>query len=308
MDANLCRRFVRQRPDGRSSDRRSGADVSVVFAHSGDTLLHLAVTLFSDSSSASIVRRLVAAGADARAVNLVGQTAFHIAACNTTASNALGGVGDDFYQEDKEGKSPIALAVAARNVPCLEAMFAAGANPEYVSARGSSLLHFYFARDDDGVHKCCAGFIRWLVAAGVNVNARDAEGEIAYSRTCTTCMLAMFSVGADFAEGMKSADVDSDMWMLLLAVGVDVPESLFHGDKDFVNKKELATLGVRLVRARLVEVCIGLQSLRLAALQLCEIMLYACQPASILTPFHELWNVAVAVKHFRQQPQVAGEL
>jgi hypothetical protein len=58
-----------------------------------------------------------------------------------------------------------------------------------------------------------------------------------------------------------------------------------------------------LVRARGVEVCIGLQSLRLDALQLCEIMTHACAPAAKHVPFHELWNIATMAKHFRDKRQ-----
>jgi hypothetical protein len=54
------------------------------------------------------------------------------------------------------------------------------------------------------------------------------------------------------------------------------------------------------VRDRALRVCIGLQSLELDALQLCEILLFASGRVAQLILFHIWWKIATTVKHFRK--------
>lgn len=57
---------------------------------------------------------------------------------------------------------------------------------------------------------------------------------------------------------------------------------------------------VDFVRWRAMEICVGLHSLRINALQLCEIVQHTCAPFSQpLNSFHTLWNTVTTVKHFR---------
>lgn len=52
------------------------------------------------------------------------------------------------------------------------------------------------------------------------------------------------------------------------------------------------------VRYRAMEICTSLQSLRLPALQMCEILQYSCGRLSPIIPFHCWWKIATTVKHF----------
>lgn len=51
------------------------------------------------------------------------------------------------------------------------------------------------------------------------------------------------------------------------------------------------------VRTRALQVCIGLQSLELDALSLCEILVHACGRMAPMVAFHQWWAVATTVKH-----------
>jgi len=58
-------------------------------------------------------------------------------------------------------------------------------------------------------------------------------------------------------------------------------------------RRDIAKARIDFVRHRALQVCVGLQSMRLDALQLCEILQFACGPVAPLIPF------AITVKHFQ---------
>jgi hypothetical protein len=67
-------------------------------------------------------------------------------------------------------------------------------------------------------------------------------------------------------------------------------------------RRRIAKIRLDLVRNRAMQVCIGLQSLGLDALQMCEILQHACCRGRLaqLIPFHIWWKIATTVKHFQQ--------
>jgi hypothetical protein len=52
---------------------------------------------------------------------------------------------------------------------------------------------------------------------------------------------------------------------------------------------------------RAFQICVGLQSFRLSALQLCEILMHSFGALGSLILFHQWWVIATKVKHFRDQ-------
>ena len=54
-----------------------------------------------------------------------------------------------------------------------------------------------------------------------------------------------------------------------------------------------------LFRLRALQVCVGLQSLRISALEMCEILAHMFAPLESLVSFAFAWQVATTVKHFR---------
>lgn len=66
-------------------------------------------------------------------------------------------------------------------------------------------------------------------------------------------------------------------------------------------RKEIQLVGFAMIRERAAQICIALQSLRIPALQLCEIVTEACTPFAAQLDFHLLWNLVVVVKHRKRQ-------
>jgi len=64
-------------------------------------------------------------------------------------------------------------------------------------------------------------------------------------------------------------------------------------------RRDIAKTRLDFVRDRAAEVCISLQSLQLNALQMCEILQFACGPVAQLIPFHIWWKIATTIKHFQ---------
>jgi hypothetical protein len=98
-----------------------------------------------------------------------------------------------------------------------------------------------------------------------------------------------------------------------LAAGGDIDELDKHGDTPRVlagpllrctdddivaARRRIAKTRLDLVRHRAMQVCIGLQSLNLDALSMCEIMQQSCGPPWCSIPFHHWWRIATTVKHF----------
>lgn len=64
---------------------------------------------------------------------------------------------------------------------------------------------------------------------------------------------------------------------------------------------QIAKTRLDLVRHRAAEICIGLQSLEINALQLCEIMMHSFGAVGSLIAFHQWWAIATKVKHFNNK-------
>lgn len=291
----------------------AGANANAMCA-TGESLIYVAALMTKDDS---IIRMLVAAGADVNAANSRGQTPCHAAARNAIALRALIDSGAAFDQADADGLTPLAKAVSVGSVDCAGVLVAAGTNNvTHISKTLNTLLHAYVL----GAKTVDVSFVGRLVAWGVDVNARNANGLTASSIVAKTgnrqCLITLLAIGADPRAVTVETISDRATLELLVAAGVAdtgnpdsyarslyVAAETLPSDSDAKDTKsaraKLALARWQLVRARGAEVCIGLQSLRLDALQLCEIMLCGCAPAAEHVPFHLLWNVAVKVKHFR---------
>lgn len=193
--------------------------------------------------------------------------------------------GAAFDQADADGVTPLSIAVRAGNLACASVLVAAGANALWVDKRSNTLLHAYLSNTSARVTS--GTLVRHLVAWGTDVNAVNAAGDTAFTIAAESRnrvgVCALFAAGAKLIMRTRFETVEE----LIAAAGhVNV----------FVPSTKIR---IQLVRARGAEVCIGLQPLHLDALQLCEIVAFACAPAVRRgVPFHELWNIAVKVKHF----------
>lgn len=134
-----------------------------------------------------------------------------------------------------------------------------------------------------------------LLALGANVNLRGYSGETAcreaafYRNRAALC--ACLAFGADMDEvdnfGRTTRDfVVRSGWRLPTDAEIDAA------------RRRIARVRLDLVRQRAFQVCIGLQSLNLDALCMCEILMQSCGSFVSLIDFHQWWNIATAIKHF----------
>jgi hypothetical protein len=184
------------------------------------------------------------------------------------------------------------VAVRANNVAALRFFVMAGADVNAAGLLDACLLHdSILARS----YECTI----LLLAAGADVAARDCNGR-------TACFLAALEEPMPFVIAMVAAGADLDAE----DENGETPRQFLteRGDDVFIDplqveaaRREIAKVRIDFVRRRAMEVCIGLQSLQLDALQLCEILPLACGRLARLIAFHQWWKIATTVKHFKTQ-------
>lgn len=135
-----------------------------------------------------------------------------------------------------------------------------------------------------------------LLAAGADFTSTSARGETPCHKAARSLsshsLCALLAAGADFDQ----PDNDGDTPRQYVETNqLHVPTA--H-ETDVVRRR-LAKMRLDFVRQRALQVCIGLQPLGLDALQLCEVLLHSCGPVAPVIRFHQWWNIATAVKHFR---------
>lgn len=140
---------------------------------------------------------------------------------------------------------------------------------------------------------------RVLLAAGARVDARRNGGS-----GQSACLMAAESSMAEWTP----IECTMPVVHLLLAANAEmgaVERQALSIRSLSVNREEvkvargdIARMRLDFVRTRALQVCIGLRTLDLDALQMCEIMLHACGRVAPLIPFHQWWAIATKVKHF----------
>lgn len=171
----------------------------------------------------------------------------------------------------------------------------AGANIGHRKNHGSTPLHFAYERE-------CAIV---LLAAGADVHAQDASGRTVAHECLKDDNRPIDSVlpvlHALLAGGFSHCALGSNGRTLLhVAVQRRLP---VNDDAIDEARRDIAKERLDFVRHRALQVCIGLQPLDLDALQICEILQFACGPVTPLIRFHQWWGIATNVKHFHKQSQ-----
>jgi ankyrin repeat protein len=201
--------------------------------------------------------------------------------------------GIDVNAVDAAGDTCSHVAVVHGMVDCLRWLILAGADIDIVNTDDHySPLHeasFY------GREEC----VLLLLAAGADVQARTVHGP--------ACCLA--------TQAFIPVENSTAILQLLIACGVDIDFPNAGGEStrqamasrclvvtdDGIEaaRRRIAKERVDFVRYRALQVCVGLQSRGLDALQMCEILQHACGPVAHLIAFHQWWKIATTVKHFK---------
>jgi ankyrin repeat protein len=137
-----------------------------------------------------------------------------------------------------------------------------------------------------------------LLAAGADVTTRENNGQTAcfllaaHSRPMMPFVHAMLAAGADLDAADEIGKTPRQLLAERGTTAVDPAQVE-------MSRLEIAKARLDFVRFRAMDVCIGLQSLQLDALQLCEILVHACGPLAPLISFHQWWKIATIAKHYK---------
>jgi ankyrin repeat protein len=277
--------------------------------------IRIVVMLIEAGARLDNVRRLCAAAAMSMAIikALVGRgivirdlrdsdmrTALHAAASRRThisiVEMLVNECGVDLNAQDSSGDTCSHVAAASGSAQLLQWLAAAGADIDVEDHRGRSPLHF-------ASKYCHADCVMMLLAAGANVHRRDSEGQTALLRSAipfyvlpidrtVAIVHALLGGGAALDDAIDNGDSALEMLSnRKVSVNVNQVESARH---------LITMLQLDFVRARALQVCIGLQSRGLDALQTCEILVHACGPVAPIIRFHHWWRIVTTIKHFQR--------
>jgi ankyrin repeat protein len=242
------------------------------------------------ATSTAAIQALTTRGVVVRAIVASnGATPLHAAAGQTDVRvfHMLVNVcGIDVETRNDDGSASIHFGAMFENAVALRWLIEAGADVNVADNDGATPLHR--ANDFD-----CAVL---LLAAGANVCARDCHGRTALhdfvaNEVSELTVHALLAAGAD----LDAVDNDGQTSRHMLA------RRGWAIDPDNVeaSRREIAKARIDFVRDRARQICIGLQSLRIDALQMCEVLQFACGAIAPLIPFHIWWKIATTVKHFQ---------
>jgi ankyrin repeat protein len=198
--------------------------------------------------------------------------------------------GVDINARNEQGNTCLQMATAINRYQALAWLISAGADLENVNKEARTAL---FQSCDVDAGQC----VYLLLAANANVHALNAS----LQTPCHAAAIARFDVlGAMLAAGgdldfRDGYGISPRLHAALCCI--DLPSDA----EIAVACRRIAVVQLELVRDRALQVCIGLQSRGLDALQMCEILRHACGAVAPLIPFHQWWKIATTIKHFHHQ-------
>jgi ankyrin repeat protein len=306
----------------------AGADVRVK-DNNGMTVLH--ATAFEGFGDA--LSRLIDAGLDVNLGDNDGNCAGHLAACAGRVDNLkrLLEHGAEIERRNNAGKTMFLLAASAEVHPCfsMRVLIDAGADTSVI--------------DDSLAFSASPSALPLLRSLGMNLNCVDDRGNTpCHLAADTETLVALFALGATMTaknhEGMTPYENCRDIYNAFEhddAVLTFVAAGLAFGVQTLLRSSDIAAVvnagggfvsakadsdavdlwrherALRLIlarqkqlfRARALQVCVGLQSLRLSALEMCEILTNMFSPLESMVPFHFVWRVVCCVKHFSKHQE-----
>jgi ankyrin repeat protein len=241
-------------------------DLSALRNAVGGTLLHSAVDQRNRVSDVDCLRLIARdGGVDLNARDFMGRTCLHII-CDSPEPQAEG-------------------------CDALRWLIDAGADIDIVDIDRRTPLFVACIRSN---HQCA----ELLLAAGADVRWRDRRGHTALHAAvrplaqymAADTVHAIVAAGGDF----YARDNDGASPSLIADGQLELTD-----DELTAARRRIAAVRLEFVRVRATEVCVGLHSLGLDALQMCEILQHSCGVVAPLVAFHHWWQIATTVKHFR---------
>lgn len=262
------------------------------------------IRLLTKSQSVPVLKFLVARNVDVSALRgKNGGTVLHEFLryfSNTEdfvrAAVQLGGV--DVNAVDHDGDAPLHCFALRNRLDLMRVLVQLGANVDQQNVRGETALLSSWGR-------ACT---RLLLTLNTDVTLATTDGK-------TACHFA-----AEYFSGFPPQGVDAVLLRMVVALGGDLDQpdnngetprmiairrhrSLPAAEEIEATRRRIDKDRLDLVRSRALEICIGLQSLEISALQLCEIMMRSFGALGSLIKFHQWWAIATTVKHFRADQQ-----
>jgi ankyrin repeat protein len=316
-DTGTMRVLLAHRPNLALKDGRGKSVLQAAIFSEARVFGNFSFNENDDDDDDDVAMQLIRAGASLDELNR--DELCRLAAINTAAIQLLMNrnivIGD---LRDENGRTPLHVAVGFGTVGAvLTKLLECGVGLEGRDAMGRTCTEIAIEVGDFGalrlfvqagadvddrllLHRAAFAnrfnLMMYLLVAGGDVAARDRQGRTAFNAVTGTDSRPMWLVHALLAAGadLDAADELGNTPRQLLAdrQWIIVPELVER------MRREIAMMRLDFVRHRAMEVCIGLQSLRLDALQVCEILQHACGPLARLIAFHQWWKIATTVKHF----------
>jgi ankyrin repeat protein len=238
----------------------------------------------------------------ARGVNLIpmrdqyhDSTLCHHVARNVTREddlrffvNACGN--DAVHAVDERGCAPLHWASKNNNDSAVRVLVEFGADIDHRDTLGLTALI------DAICSQARISHVEMLLALGADVSLAERWGE-------TACHFAARLRRRDFLCALVAGVGDLDQ----LGRNGETPRTIitrnYYQSPTTVEinaaRHRITKMRLDLVRERAFQICVGLQSFRLNALQLCEILMHSFGALGSLILFHQWWAIAVKVKHFQ---------
>jgi ankyrin repeat protein len=247
--------------------------------------------------SVAVFNRLVARGVNFTAMrDESGATLCHHLVHNVRREDDLRFLvnvcGNDIHAVDDDGRTPLRLASSRGNEVAMRVMVELGAEIDGQSNDGwTALIHVSLYQ---------SSHVELLLALGADVNFvannRRTACVVAAMREHPAALCALVAAGGDLDQPNKEGETSR---MIATRKNVTLPTA----DEIDAARHRIAKIRLDLVRERSFQICVGLQSFRLDALQLCEILMHSFGALGSLIAFHQWWAIATKVKHFRDRKQ-----
>jgi ankyrin repeat protein len=251
--------------------------------------------------SVAVFNRVMARGVNFTAmIDRNGATFCHHVAHNITSEEdfrfLVNHCGNDaVHAVDKDGKTPLHWASSMGNELAVRVLVELGGDIDRqdTTFRGRSALHIAAAH----VQSSC---VELLLALGADVGLVNRRGNAAchfaahHRQRAALC--AVVAAGGDLDQPNNKGETPR---MMAAHKNVALPTA----DEIDAARRRIAKRQLDLVRERAFQICVGLQSFRLNALQLCEILMHSFGALGSLILFHQWWAIVVKVKHFRDRNQ-----